>query len=437
MTHTNRFSVAGRALLTVLAMVFLVGAPLAHAQKAKKEEPQRATKKVESLGKAVYDKLVKAQEAIDAKDPNGALRILNSFQRDKLSGYENANLDNYYGFVYYTLGDNRKALQSYEKVVANENTEASMRTQVLYTVASLHAQNENWDQTIRYLNEWFAVAPNPSPQAYILLASAYQSKGNYPETIKATLTAIDVAKKREVAPKESWWNLLYYSYYQTENYPKVRDTLKTLIAGWPKKAYWLQLGAVFSELGDERNFLAAYEAAYVQGLLQSESEIVTYAQLLLQQEVPFKAAKVIDAGMEAGTITATAKNFRLLSQAWSLAQEDQKAIAPLTRAAELSDDGELYVRLAVNYLNLDRYDDCVKAGQSGLAKGGVKNPMDARMTIGQCLYNQEKYQTALREFRRVNAEGRESDKKLAAQWVRVINSDIARLEQLQAALAQN
>ncbi|MEO0580212.1 MAG: hypothetical protein AAFZ58_16105, partial [Pseudomonadota bacterium] len=162
MTHTNRFSVAGRALLTVLAMVFLVGAPLAHAQKAKKEEPQRATKKVESLGKAVYDKLVKAQEAIDAKDPNGALRILNSFQRDKLSGYENANLDNYYGFVYYTLGDNRKALQSYEKVVANENTEASMRTQVLYTVASLHAQNENWDQTIRYLNEWFAVAPNPS-----------------------------------------------------------------------------------------------------------------------------------------------------------------------------------------------------------------------------------------------------------------------------------
>ena len=423
--------------LTMVALALLVATPPVQAQSSNEEEPQRATKKVESLSKAVYEKLTKAQEAIDAKDPQGALRQLNSMDRSKLSGYENSNLDNYYGFVYYTMGDNRKALQAYEKVVNNPATEVSLRTQVLYTVASLHAQNENWDQTIRYLNEWFAVTINPTPQSYILLASAYQSKGDYPSTIKATTTAIDLAKQKGVSPKESWWNLLYYSYYQTENFPKVRDTLKTLIAGWPKKAYWLQLGAVYSELGDERNFLAAYEAAYVQGMLQSENELTTYAQLLLQQEVPFKAAKIIDEGMQSGVIKKTAKNYRLLSQAWSLAQEDQKAIEPLTQAARLSNDGELYVRLAVNYLNLDRFDDCVQSGQQGLAKGGVKRPMDARMTIGQCLYNQKKYTAARSEFLRVVRNGNEKDKKIGQQWVRVIDSDVERLNQLDRMLASN
>lgn len=435
MIHTIERMTTGRGIIAVMAAVLLLGSPLANAQKAKKEEPQRATKKVESLGKAVFDKLTQAQEAIDARDGQRALRVLNSLDRSKLSGYENSNLDNYYGFVHYTLGDNRKALKSYEAVVNNPDTEPNMRTQVLYTVASLHAQNENWDQTIRYLNEWFTLTINPTPQAYILLASAHQSKGDYPSTIKATTTAIDLAKQKNIAPKESWWNLLYYSYYQTENFPKVRDTLKTLLAGWPKKAYWLQLGAVYSELGDERNFLAAYEAAFVQGLLESESELITYAQLLLQQEVPFKAAQVLDNGMQAGVIKKTAKNYRLLSQAWSLSQEDQKAIEPLTQAARLSDDGELFVRLAVNYLNLDRFDDCVEAGRSGLTKGGVKKPMDARMTIGQCLYNQERFQGARREFLQVSRNGSEKDKRIAQQWIRVIDSDIARLDQLERALA--
>ena len=437
MRTTERLS-AGRGILATLGLVLLLGAPLAEAQRAKnEEEPDRATKKVESLGKAVYEKLTKAQELLDAKDPNGALRQLDSMDRSKLSGYENSNLDNYYGFVYYSLGNNAKALQAYEKVVNNPDTEPSLRTQVLYTVASLHAQNENWDQTIRYLNEWFAETINPTPQAYILLASAYQSKGDYPSTIKATTTAIDLAQQKGVQPKESWWNLLYYSYYQTENFPKVRDTLKTLIAGWPKKAYWLQLGAVYSELGDERNFLAAYEAAYVQGMLQSENELITYAQLLLQQEVPFKAASILDKGMSDGVIQKTAKNYRLLSQAWSLAQEDQKAIDPLMQAARLSNDGELDIRLAVNYLNLDRFDDCVEAGQAGLAKGGVKKPNDARMTIGQCFYNQKKYRSARTEFQRILRDGSESDKRLAQQWVRVIDSDLERLAQLDRMLASN
>ncbi len=420
------------------AMLAVACAGSAFAQSKKDDEPpERETKKVQSLSKAVYDKLTKAQEMLDAKNFDGALRLLNGINKDKISQYELANIQNFLGYVYYSKGDTPRAMRSYEALVNNPDVEPQMRNQTLYTLASLHAQQDNWDQTIKYLDMWFKDATNPSPEAYILLASAYQTKGRYRDTIRATNSAIKEAREREQQPKESWWNLLYYSHYQLEEFPKVVDVLKTLIRGWPKKAYWLQLGAMYSELGQDKNFLAAYEAAYMQGMLASESEQVTFAQLLLQQEVPVKAANVLEDGMKAGTIKGSAKNYRLLSQAWSMAQEDQKAIGPLQQAARLSGDGELDVRLAINFLNLDRYGDCVTAGRKGLEKGGLKKVDDARMTVGQCLYNQNNYQSSRNEFSKVARSGSERDKKIAQQWVRVIDSEIARLDQLERAIAQN
>ncbi len=423
------------AVLGMLGLALISVGQVGYAQE--EEPPERETKKVQSLSKATYDKLTKAQEALDAKDFNGALNVLNRMDKSKLSQYEIANIDNFLGYIYYSMGDTNRAMQAYERLIRNPDVEPQMRNQTLYTLASLEAQRDNWDKTITYLNDWFQTATNPSPQAYILLASAYQTKERYRDTITATNNAIRVAREREEAPKESWWNLLYYSYYQLEDYNNVRDVLKTLIRGWPKKAYWLQLGAIYSELGDEKNFLAAYEAAYEQGMLQSESELTTYAQLLLQQEVPFRAARVLEQGMQEEKIPGNAKNYRLLSQAWSLSQDDEKAIGPLQQAARLSGDGELDARLAISYLNLDRYDDCVTAGRNAVRKGGLKKINDVRMTMGQCLYNTAKYTAARGEFRRVAESNNERDQRIAQQWVRVIDSEVARLTQLERAIAEN
>jgi len=181
--------------------------------------------------------------------------------------------------------------------------------------------------------------------------------------------------------------------------------------------------------------LAAYEAAYTQDLLSSESELVTLAQLYLQGEIPYKAARVLSEGIESGNIEETGKNYRLLSQAWQLAQEPQQAVPALQQAARLTDDGELNARLAVAYLNLDRYDDCIQAGRQALDKGGVREPNDVRVTIGMCQYNLDRYQDARQTFMVVRRD--DDYRKLGNQWVSVIDGEIQRLEQLRQAIAQN
>lgn len=432
MNQTFKSSLHHLVVLTVIGLFGLSSGPVLAQDD---EPPQRETKKAEALSKPVYDKLTKAQEAVDAKDFPGASRIIDGMLNDDgITSFERGNILNFKGFIEYSRGNTNAALRAYEQLVAIPEVEPQMKQQTIYTIAQLHATQENYPKTIEYLQRWFAGATNPPPDAYVLLAQAYSQTGEFQKMIDPLDTAIAEAKRRETTIKEDWYNLKYYACYQLERYPCVRDTLKLLIAGWPKKSYFMALGGIFSELGEEKNMLGVYEAMLTAGQLTSESELVTMAQLYLQGEIPFKAANVLEKGMQAGTISQNAKNYRLLSQAWSLAAEDQKAIPALREAARLSSDGDLDARLAISYLNTDQYSDCVEAGRNSLRKGGLQRESDSYITIGMCLYNLDQLSAAKAEFR--NAMRDDRSKTLAQQWVKVIESDEARLEQLRIARQQ-
>ncbi|WP_405233339.1 tetratricopeptide repeat protein [Lentisalinibacter salinarum] len=424
-------------LLTALVGVCMVAlAPTAMAQDDQEARDNQKTRKAEALSKAVYEKLTEAQELADNQQFNQAIRVLDSLSRDEgLSDYERANMLNFYGFIYYNQGNTAKAVESYERLLSIPELEPQLRTQTLYTLAQLYAVQEKFPRTIELLKQWFQIANNPGPQAYVLLGQSYAQTEQYDLMIPQIEKAIEVARERDTEVREEWWNLLYYGYYQQNNFAKVKEILKILLANWPKKSYWTALAGVYSELGEEKNMLAAYDAAYTQNLLSSESELVTLAQLYLQGEIPYKAAKVLSEGMENGNIEETGKNYRLLSQAWQLAQEPEQAVPALQQAARLSDDGELNARLAVAYLNLDRYDDCIQAGRQALDKGGVREPNDVRITIGMCQYNLDRYQDARQTFMVVRRD--DEYQRIGSQWISVIDGEIERLEQLRQAIAQN
>ena len=122
-----------------------------------------------------------------------------------------------------------------------------------------------------------------------------------------------------------------------------------------------------------------------QVMLEKESDLVTMAQLYLQREVPYKAALLLTEEMETGRVAKNAKNYRLLSQAWTLAAEDEKAIPALQQAARLSTEGELDLRLGNAYLNLGQFGECVAAINNGIKKGGIKSPDHAQISLGMCL----------------------------------------------------
>ena len=423
--------------ITLNLCVILVGVALAtgsaHAQKDEREErDKQKTKQAQAVSKEVNDKIAKAQEQVDAKNYQGALRALNNmYNPDKLTEYEQANVLNYIGFIYYNMDDIQNAIRTYERMIAIPSLEPQMGKQTTYTLAQLYTMEEQYQKALNTLDKWFLLEPNPAPDPFILKAQNLYQLSRYQEMIEPIEKAMEIARNRNKPVKEDWYVLLNFAYFQDENYKMVRDIQKILLETWPKKRYWFSLAGAYTELGEDNNLIASYGAAHDQSMLEKDSELVTMAQLYMQAEVPYKAASLLEKEMAAGRVPKDAKNYRLLSQAFMLAQEDERAVPALKEAARLSDDGELDVRLGNTYLNLGNYDECIAAVRTGLRKGGLKSPDNAQISLGMCLYNKRQYNDAITAFRAASKTQR--SRKISQQWIRVIEADIERNRQIRLA----
>lgn len=428
----SKHHLLSRIFVLLVCGIFATGA--AYADQEDEDRDNRKTKQAQAVSKAVYDRIQKAQEAIDADDSAAALKILNTLKGKKgLTDYELQNVLNYIGFVYYNLEKMPEAIATYEEMLRIPSIEEQIKKQTLYTLAQLSTMEEDYNKALRLLDEWFVLETNPAPDPYIFYAQNLYQIDRYADMVRPIEAAMAVAEKRELTVKEDWYVLLNFAFFQQEDYEKVRDIQKILLINWPKKRYWFSLAGAYTELGEEQNLVAAYDAAMTQGLLEKESELVTMAQLYLQREVPYKAAVLLTEEMEKGRVAKNAKNYRLLSQAWTLAAEDKKAIPALQQAAKLSDEGELDLRLGNAYLNLGQFGECVAAINNGIKKGGIKSPDHAQISLGMCLYNQQKYRASIAAFREAGKTRRSG--KVSRQWIRVINSDIERNEQIRLAEA--
>lgn len=425
-----------RRLIALLLASLLAAAP-ALAQDDDDERARRdaqETKQAQAVSKEIYDQIQKAQELVDAKEYNEALRILDRLRaKDSLTDYERQNVLNYVGFVHYNMDNIDEAIRIYEEMLQIPTMEDQVRKQTVYTLAQLSTMQERYTRALTLLDEYFVLETNPAADAYVLYAQNLYQEERYADMVPAIETAMRIAEERDKEVKEDWYVLLNFAYFQQENYEKVRDIQKILLVKWPKKRYWFSLAGAFTELGEDENLIYAYDAAHVQGLLEKEAELVTMAQLYMQAEVPYKAGALLSSEMESGRVSGEAKNYRLLSQAWQLAQEDELAIPALQAAAKATEDGELDVRLGNAYLNLNQYQNCADSVQQGLRKGGLKKEENAQISLGMCLYNLKDYQGAIAAFREAGKD--RGSRQISSQWIAVINSDIERNEQIRLAEA--
>jgi hypothetical protein len=397
--------------------------------------PQEQTRKTPAMGERVYQRLADAQECAEAEDMECAMETLERVRNmNGLNSYEIAQMWNFYAFIYFGQDNYPEALRSYEMVLAQEDLPLGMETATRYTLTQLYFQEERYQESVDMLDKWFLIAVNPGPESYVLKAQIYYQMEEYLAGIPPIQMALDVATQQGMELKENWYRLLNVFYYELEDYPNVIQVLRTIIQSWPKEEYFTQLSAMYGQEGDEAAQLGLYETAYEAGWLDQSNEQVQLSQLLLQAEAPIKAAYIMEAGLENGPIEANEANYRILAQAWQLAQEDAKAIDPLTQAAELAEDGELDLRLAQSYQNLLQWENCVDSGREALNKGELRREDQAYMIVGACLFEQKEYAAARTAFDSASEDAR--SRNAANSWVTFVTAEETRENELAAALAR-
>ncbi len=424
--------VAIAATLTLTAL-----APEAHAQRAgaQNEESQanQPARRTPAMRERVYQRLAEAQECSELEDMECAQELLDQVRdMDDLNSYEVAQMWNFYAFIYFSQDNFGEAIRAYENVLLQEELPIGLETTTMYSLATLYVQQEMYQEGLDMLDRWFLLSDAPSPDPYILKAQIHYQLEQFVEGVEPVLTALEIAEQQGRAPQEGWYQLLNVFYFEQEDYPKVIETLTILCETWPKKDYLVQLAGIYGQEGEDNSQLALYEAAYEVGWLDRSNEFVTLAQMLLQADIPYKAAIVLQEGLDADVIESTEPNWRLLAQSWQLAQEDEEALPALIQASNLAEDGNLDHRLAQSYANLARWDECVDAARDALQRGELNREDQANLLLGNCLVELKEYSEARNAFQAASRD--ERSRSGAQQWLNYVRNEETREQEIERAL---
>ena len=424
----------------LFCLVLVMPAGYGWAQEEEKQEQK--TKRSEAMSERVHRRFSKAQEAYEAEDYAVAEALLQEITELRgLTPYERAQTNNFYGFIQVEKEDYPGAIRYFLRVIeigGPDEIPEGLYYGTIRTLSQLYMQVENFPEAVRFGRQWIDSQESPAPKDYITLAAAYFQMDEWQDALDNVLIAIEKAQASGMEVEENWWRYLLAAHWELEQFAKALEVSKTLVTNWPKKDYWIQIQGLYAMVDNEAKQFATFWSCYDQGLLDRSNELVNMAQLFMLAEVPYKAALVLQEGLDNGAIEETAMNYRLLAQAWQLAREDRNALGPLRKAAESEEDvedkGELYVRLAEIHNALSDYDECASAARLALDAGELKSEGRTYMLLGQCLFEQEEFDAASDAFTRA---ARDSEtRRSATQWQNYLQKEIKRRTDLEDKLSQ-
>ncbi|WDE00193.1 tetratricopeptide repeat protein [Thalassomonas actiniarum] len=419
-------------MLLTAGVMFTAPALPGIAGQAQAAEPaaakQKKSVKVPAMRDRVYSQLARAQKLADEGERASGFAVLDKVKDrlDSLNPYEKAMLFNFYGFMHYAGDDIPSAIASFEQVVKEQQIPESLLLSTCYSLAQLNMQQQNYTGALAWLEKWQAANSKPlTANQQILMAQVHFQLKQYQAAIGYIELAVAGAETAGDIPKENWLVLQRAAYYELGQSDKVTLVMEALVRYYDKAQYWLQLGGMYGETGQEKKQLAVMEAAWQAGYVVKSSDIISLAQLYLYHGVPYKAAKLLDEAIEKGDVIAQTQYLDLLAQAYVQAKEDKKAIPVLKKAAEIADNGKFDEKLAQAYLNLELWPQAITSAEKALERGQLHQESNMHLVLGMAQFNLQNYDMAIMALQNAQNIAQKSgqSQKMAKQWLAYVKRE--------------
>jgi len=406
----------------------------AQSQAEEKDQAQQQVKKKRKVRRAqtmrpkIFKKLDKARELADNKQYDEALASLKAMEKIRRNSYETAMTWNMVAYVEFNRENYDAAVVAYREVLKTKKLPESLEQTTLYSIAKLYLVQEQYKKALVSLNEWFGVVSGSSqkigPESYVLRAQMHYQLENYDAALPDVKKAISLVREQKKQPRENWLLVERAVYYQNKDFKSMERCLKDLIALYPKPQYWVQLSAVYNELGKPEKELSVLETAYEQALLGKESQVVSLAQAMLTLEVPYKSAQVMLKGLKEGVVEENGKNLSLLGDALMIAKEYEQAITVMTQAAGFTQAGKDYYKLAQIHTERQEWKLALSSVKKAIIDEEFTQEANAQVLKGLVLFNLEKLTEAKDAF--TAAKAFEKTEKAANQWLAFIEGEVKR-----------
>jgi len=370
---------------------------------------------VVGMSERVFKAMNEVQELIDANQWSEARESLNALLQRKLSSYETAHTLNMIAYTWYEQNEVAKARTAYEQALHQQKIPESMVTNLLLTLGQVCLVEEDYDAAEEYLLRLLQMPDQSLPSNKVLLANAYMGKQMYTKALAPLQQAIAAERAQKSKPRENWLSMLASVHYELNDLKAMRDTVAELTTLYPRESYLMNLAALHGQLGDTDRQLALVESLLDENRLTKSNHLRMVASLFMAQDLPYKAAMLLEKELASGRLPEEESILEMLSQSWYAAAESSKAIPPLEQAAELAEDGELYLRVARLYMDVYQWDAAEAAAEAALEKGGLRQEGHAWLLRGMALVRMKKLTESEVPFRR--AKKFEYTEKYAEQWL--------------------
>ena len=448
----------------------------------KSESYSKAEKEIESK---IKDREIKVAVAKAQKELNELKEKINS-----LKSYDKSMVWYYQGYINLVYADDLAgARQNYLDLINEDDANPQIKLGSYYTVSQLFLADEDFDNGIKYLLEWFERAPEVTAQAYVLLGQAYFLLDEHEKAFSNLKRAKTITKEDGALFRENWYSLLIGTMAELglkeDQVPLYEEVLEL----FPKKKYFVNLAGLYNELERPVDYTALLKTAYTKQLLDKKSEFQSLSQSLLAAGNPYWAAEVMITGMSSvpglqvvgeqcelskvldengniktnrqgevieeefcldvygpafvkpGSEAALEKdakpvleedkqNLTILAEALRSARERKAAIDIFKKLAKITDDGEAYIAMGNLYYQEDEIDNAIEAIDKGLKKGKLKNPGYAQLTLGQAYFELGKFDDAREVFTKATESKRDSVKKSAKAWLKYTDAEQERVRNL-------
>lgn len=205
-------------------------------------------------------------------------------------------------------------------------------------------------------------------------------------------------------------------------------TLERLIAQYPTPEYWTD---VLRRMTNKTTFndRLRLDAYRLQIDAAKEMEMEEYLEMTERAMMTgfFGEAKIaMDAGFANGKLgkgADAAKHKQLLDKVTKNAADDARTIDAGEAGALKAKTGTPLVNLGYAYVTLGQYDKGIDLMNKGIAKGGLKNPEDAKLRLGVAHAKAGKKADAIKIFETI--KGGDGTGDLARYWILHVNAPAA------------
>lgn len=371
-------------VMTVLGACLPVSAAV-QPNLAKVEE--RKARKTQIVGERVGKVLVSAFELYNEEKLDEAIALLLSAKSS--NEFDTATLNRFLGNLYATK-DEKQAIKYLTLAVKPDLLTFADQSASMKLLADMLLQDKQYQAAIKAYEDWMMFTGEQNSDAYMRIANAYYLLEQHAKVLAPADDAIRFSPK----PIEGPYQLKMAALYETKRYKELVSVVETMVQIFPEnKQFWVYLGNFYTLTEEFGKALSTLQLAYSQGYLEKDSEIRLLAQMYANNNIPYKAATVMEKYMKSGLVKRDKTNLSFIASNYQAAREFLKAANYYGEVAQLTNDAEAYRRQGSAYSAVQKYNEAIAAYDKALSMN-VDKASGVYMSLVDAYFYQKKYKEA-------------------------------------------